>query len=72
MTKRLSKRPKGRDASYRVTDWMAGYKAGSKGEANNPPPNTDAPSWAAGYLAHFIRRSFACDSKGGDEAVGLA
>ena len=23
-------------------------------------------------LAHFIRRSFACDSKGGDEAVGLA
>ena len=24
------------------------------------------------YLAHFIRRSFACDSKGGDEAVGFA
>ena len=23
-------------------------------------------------LAHFIRRSFACDSKGGDEAVGFA
>jgi uncharacterized caspase-like protein len=23
-------------------------------------------------LTHFIRRSFACDSKGGDEAVGLA
>jgi hypothetical protein len=22
-------------------------------------------------LAHFIRRSFACDSKGGDEAVGF-
>ena len=23
-------------------------------------------------LAHFIRPSFACDSKGGDEAVGFA
>jgi hypothetical protein len=23
------------------------------------------------FLAHFIRCSFACDSKGGDEAVGL-
>lgn len=24
------------------------------------------------FLAHFIRRNFACDSEGGDEAVGLA
>ena len=47
---------KTRDSSYRLTDWLAGYKAGNKGEPINPPPNAHAPSWTAGYLeghAHF-------------------
>jgi hypothetical protein len=50
MAKKLSKKPKTRDSSYRLTDWLAGYKAGGKGETHNPPPNADSPSWMAGYL----------------------
>jgi hypothetical protein len=50
MPKRSSNKPKARDSSYRLTDWLAGYKAASKGEPNDPSPNEDAPSWTAGYL----------------------
>jgi hypothetical protein len=31
MTKRSSNKLKARDFSYRLTDWLAGYKAASKG-----------------------------------------
>ena len=37
---------------------------------NKVPRNN--PHEGITHLAHSIRRSFACDSKGGDEAVGLA
>jgi len=50
MTKKPPHKPKARESSYRLADWLGGYKAGSKGEPNNPPPNADLPSWTAGYL----------------------
>jgi hypothetical protein len=51
MAKRSSRqKPKARDSGYRLTDWLTGYRAGTKGEPNDPPPNTNPPSWTAGYL----------------------
>jgi len=34
--------------------------------------NTTVRAWGIDRLARFIRRSFRCDSKDGDEAFGLA
>jgi hypothetical protein len=50
MARKSSKKLKAPASGYRLTDWLAGYKAGTKGEPNDPPANSDAPSWTAGHL----------------------
>ena len=56
---------------WHARERLAGLLWGGRGETQARNSLSQA-LYEIGKLAHFIRPSFACDSKGGDEAVGFA